>query len=73
MNRTDKKYLKNLETYAKQLQLGISQSRTEKMFYRQEIEFNHEKMKLCEKRIQQEQSILDDINIQIEQFKKQYQ
>ena len=69
MNRTDKKYLKNLETYRKQLEIGISQSRNEKMFYRVEIDFNKEKMKLCQQRIEQEQSILDDINKQIEQFK----
>lgn len=71
MNRTDKKYLENLQTYCKQLEIGISQSRNEKMFYRLEIEFNKDKMKLCQKRIGQEQSILDDIKKQIEDFTKE--
>ena len=71
MNRTDKKYLQNLETYIQQLKVGISQSRHEKMFYRVEIDFNKDKMKLCQKRIDQEQSILNDIEKQIEDFKKE--
>ena len=71
MKRTDKKYLANLETYCKQLEIGISQSRHEKMFYRVEIDFNKDKMKLCQKRIKQEQSILDDIKKQIEDFTKE--
>lgn len=70
MSKIDKKALKNFKTYAKQLQVGISQSYAEKMSSLVVIDYENQKIKLCERRIEIEEKILAEIQEQIKKVSK---